>query len=66
MKKSQLLIAATLSTVLLNTNSYAHNKHSGHIQASSSSAIATEFDIARSTLLRYVSKYKKKLEDTQV
>jgi len=51
MKTSQLLIAATLSSVLLTTTTFAHNKHSGHIQAPSSAAIATEFDIVHAKVI---------------
>ena len=51
MKTSHLFIAAALSTVLLTTTTYAHNKHSGHIQAPVSSAIATEFDIVHAKVI---------------
>ncbi|MDX2367050.1 MAG: hypothetical protein QNK36_01375 [Colwellia sp.] len=51
MKTSHLFIATTLSTVLLATNSYAHNKHSGHIQSPISTAVASEFDIVHAKVI---------------
>jgi hypothetical protein len=51
MKTSPLLIAAALSTLLLTTTTFAHNKHSGHIQASSSAAILPEFDIVHAKVI---------------
>lgn len=51
MKTSHLLIATTLTTVLLTTNCYAHNKHQGHIKAPISTAVATEFDIVHAKVI---------------
>ena len=45
MKSTNLLTISVLSTTLLISNAYAHNKHHGHIQASKSPDVATEFDI---------------------
>ena len=51
MKVSHLFIASSLSTLLLATSSYAHNKHSGHIQAPISTAITSEFDIVHAKVI---------------
>ncbi|SFD58229.1 hypothetical protein [Pseudoalteromonas denitrificans] len=45
MKPSKIFIATALSSVLMAANSYAHNKHQGHIQAAVSPNVAAEFDI---------------------
>jgi hypothetical protein len=45
MKALPLYIIATLSAVLLVTNSYAHTRPDGHIKAAISTKVATEFDI---------------------
>ena len=50
MKASHLLIATTLTATLLTTNSYAHDKHQGHIKSPVSAAIATEFDIVHTKI----------------
>lgn len=44
-------LTVILSTALLTPNSYARNKHHGHIQAPVSKAIATEFDIVHTKVV---------------
>ena len=51
MKTSHLLIATALSTALLATNSHAHNKHHGHIQAPFSKKVTPEFDIVHAKVV---------------
>jgi len=51
MNFSPLLIATTLTAALLTTNSYADNKHHGHIKSATSTAIASEFDIVHAKVI---------------
>ncbi|KGJ91679.1 hypothetical protein [Colwellia psychrerythraea] len=51
MKMSHLFIATTLTTVLLGADSYAHNKHQGHIKAPMSPSVDPEFDIVHAKVI---------------
>jgi len=51
MKFSHLFIAIALSTTLITANSYAHNKHHGHIKAPVSASVATVFDIVHAKVV---------------